>query len=96
MASLYRKSKVLEFDDGESVTVRELEVSVLVMAQRGEIELTEERLIKECAGLEKSDIGIDAYNEIMDAIDKMHSDVFENSEEGKEDDDSSKKNSLSS
>ena len=94
MSALFRKSKVLEFEGGEKVTVRELEVSTLLLAQRGELELSDDVLIKECTGLNKIDLGLDAYNEIIAAIDALHADVFEKSEEGSEGDASSKKNSL--
>ncbi len=95
MASLYRKSKVLEFEDGEKVTVSELEVSILLLAQRGEIELSDEVLIRECTGLEKDRLSLESYNEILSTIDDLHSDLFEQNKESKEDDESSKKNSLS-
>lgn len=81
MASLYRKSKILEFDDSESITVIELEVSVLMLAERGELELTDEVLIKECTGLNKSDLNMESYTLVLSTIDALHRDVFE---EGKE------------
>lgn len=91
MSSLYRRSKVLKFDDSE-ITVRELEVSVLLLAQRGEIELTDSVLLQECTGLKKDEIGLNAYNEIMSAIDTMHKDLFKEPKEGAK---PSKKNSRS-
>ncbi len=91
MSSLYRRSKLLKFDDSE-ITVRELEVSVLLRSQRGEIELTDEVLLQECAGLQRDEIGLNAYNEIMSAIDAMHKDLFEEPKEGTK---PSKKNSPS-
>ena len=95
MASLYRRSKVLEFEGGEKVTVSELEVSTLLLAQRGELELSDDVLIKECTGLDKSKLSLEAYNEIVSAIDELHDDLFEKKEESEEDNTSSKKNSLS-
>ena len=95
MASLYRKCKKLEFDDGESITVRELEVSTLLKAQHGEVELSDDVLIKECTGLNKEDLSIEAYNKIVSAIDELHADTFENKTDSK-DEESPKKKSLNS
>ena len=83
MASLFRKSTKLVFDEQE-VTVKELGVDVLIQAEYGEVKLTDEQLIKECTGLNKADLGKDAYLAIMNAIDALHDGVFQKSDNTKE------------
>ncbi len=76
MANLFRASIVLKFDDRELI-VRELEVETLIKAQRKEIELTDEVLIMECSGVAKQELGLEAYEDIMKAIDTLHKGVFQ-------------------
>lgn len=92
MSNALRSSKTLEFDD-QKIIVRELEVDILISAQNGELELTTEVLIMECCGINKSDLTLKAYNEVMNAINELHKEVFEQPEsEGDQDQEESKKN----
>lgn len=85
MAALFRKSKELVFDE-QVVKVKEIGVDLLIQAEYDEVKLTDEQLIKECTGLDKADLGSEAYTIIMKAIDDLHDGVFQKAGDTKESD----------